>query len=165
MGESSNEEFLTMGDAARRLGLTKARISQLAASGSLAASMVGGRKMVSAASVLTYDTSRRSPGRRGRLETASIYTLMSAEYEVARVAYDPQFEYPFEVDPLRQLGLVDRISWFDERALTGFVDDAVELLAGSEHASADGRLSYIAEGIERRRREVTGALRVLSARL
>ena len=463
MGENNNEEFLTMGEAARRLGLTKARISQLSASGSLAASLVGGRKMVSAASVLAYDSSRRGPGRRGRLETSSIYTLMSAEYEVARVAYDPQFEYPFEVlevldaerapvgigfgagrerkrsfnswwehrsvpdtrpglsaklaqlglsasyelpvasyglslsdcywlrpeehadltwgelnyfdnefvgmgdgrltcasdswlqnvglaspdntsegelpkswvirggrrilikgcglddqrpfnevvatvlfsrllasgefvpyeleevgggpacscaeflngreefiqatyarawgnsvrartvydrfakaaglacddeelvrtwlskmivcdsllansdrhwrnfgfirnvdtlevrpaplfdtgnclwhsksaqevgegdyaftarpfevDPLRQLGLVDRISWFDERALIGFVDDAVELLAGSEHASADGRLSYIAEGIELRAREVTGALRVLSARL
>lgn len=39
-------EYLSMGDAARLLGVTKARISQLAASGTLACDIVGGRKMV-----------------------------------------------------------------------------------------------------------------------
>ena len=39
-------EYLSMGDAARLLGVTKARISQLAASGTLACGIVGGRKMV-----------------------------------------------------------------------------------------------------------------------
>ncbi len=96
MGDN-NEQFLTMGDAARQLGLTKARISQLAASGALSASMAGGRKMVSRDSVESYASSRRGPGRPARLASASLYTLMSAEYEVARVAYDPQFEYPFDV--------------------------------------------------------------------
>lgn len=38
-------EYLSMGDAARLLGVTKARISQLAASGTLACNTVGGRKM------------------------------------------------------------------------------------------------------------------------
>lgn len=42
----NTSEYLSMGDAARLLGVTKARISQLAASGTLACDIVGGRKMV-----------------------------------------------------------------------------------------------------------------------
>ncbi len=94
---NNQDDFLTMGEAARRLGLTKARISQLAASGALEATMLGGRKMVSAGSVVVYESTRRHAGRPSRMETASLYTLMSADYEVARVAYDPSYDYPFEV--------------------------------------------------------------------
>ena len=97
MTASDDNLYLSMGDAARQLGLTKARISQLAARGQLEAAMRGGRKMVSAASVAAYEAQPHAPGRPGRLATASLYTLMSAEYEVARVAYDPQYDYPFEV--------------------------------------------------------------------
>lgn len=47
-------EYLSMGDAARLLGVTKARISQLAASGTLACNTVGGRKMVEYNSAIAY---------------------------------------------------------------------------------------------------------------
>lgn len=43
-----------MGDAARLLGVTKARISQLAASGTLVCDIVGGRKMVEYNSATAY---------------------------------------------------------------------------------------------------------------
>ncbi len=91
--------MLTMGEAATRLGLTKARISQLAAQGALEARMVGGRKMVALDSVEAYGAVRRKPGARARmgLPAARRLTLMCAEYEVARLAYDPSFEYPLEL--------------------------------------------------------------------
>ena len=91
--------MLTMGAAAQDLGLTKAWISQLAANGSLVTRMVGGRKMVTADSVAGYETSRRTTGPSGRAfsPTAARLTLMCAEYEVARLLYDPTFEYPFEI--------------------------------------------------------------------
>ena len=47
-------EYLSMGDAARLLGVTKARISQLAASGTLVCDIVGGRKMVEYTSAVAY---------------------------------------------------------------------------------------------------------------
>lgn len=47
MQRMDTSEYLSMGDAARLLGVTKARISQLAASGTLVCDIVGGRKMVS----------------------------------------------------------------------------------------------------------------------
>ncbi len=89
-------DMLTMGEAAARLGLTKARVSQLAAQGVLEARMVGGRKMMTPASVEAYGAARRQPGTRGRAgsPTAKHLTLMCAEYEVARLVYDPSFEYP-----------------------------------------------------------------------
>lgn len=88
-----------MGEAATRLGLTKARISQLAAQGELEAVQVGGRKMVSAVSVSDYGRRRTKAGPAGRAlsPTALPLMLMCAEYEVARVVYDPSYEYPFEV--------------------------------------------------------------------
>ena len=90
---------LTMGDAAKALGLTKARISQLASQGVLEASMVGGRKMVSAESVTKYaDTSRgRGSGHKVFSSTAMQLVLMCAEYEVASVVYDSSSEHPLEV--------------------------------------------------------------------
>lgn len=46
MQQMSTSNYITMGDAARLLGVTKARISQLAASGTLAFDIVGWRKIV-----------------------------------------------------------------------------------------------------------------------
>ena len=90
---------LTMGDAAKTLGLTKARISQLASQGVLEVSMVGGRKMVSAESVTKYsDASRgRGSGRKVFSSTATQLVLMCAEYEVASIVYDSSSEHPLEV--------------------------------------------------------------------
>lgn len=48
-----------MGDAARLLGVTKARISQLAASGTLVCDIVGGRKMVEYDSAVAYQKVRK----------------------------------------------------------------------------------------------------------
>ncbi len=91
--------MLTMGDAAKALGLTKARISQLASQGTLEASMVGGRKMVSAESVAKYGEASRRKGsaRNAASSTAKQLVLMCAEYEVASVVYDPSLEQPLEV--------------------------------------------------------------------
>lgn len=50
-------EYLSMGDAARLLGVTKPRISQLASSGTLACDIVGGRKMVEYNSAVAYKRS------------------------------------------------------------------------------------------------------------
>ena len=47
MQQMNTSNYITMGDAARLLGVTKARISQLAASGTLACDIVGGRKWLS----------------------------------------------------------------------------------------------------------------------
>lgn len=92
-------DMLTMGEAARLLGLTKPRISQLASQGVLDASMVGGRKMVSADSVHRYaDTDRRKgPMARNASPRAARLTLMCAEYEIAWLSYDTSYEYPLEV--------------------------------------------------------------------
>ena len=54
-------EYLSMGDAARLLGVTKARISQLAASGTLVCDIVGGRKMVEYNSAIAYQNEDAVP--------------------------------------------------------------------------------------------------------
>lgn len=87
------DNVLTMGEAARALGVTKARISQLAASGKLEATMVGGRKMVTEDSVNRYGL-----GPRGSVSQKVRCTLMAADYEVAVLAYDGASETPFSID-------------------------------------------------------------------
>ncbi len=85
--------LLTMGEAARLLGVTKARVSQLVSAGKLQVAMVGGRKMIPAASVDCHRRdSRSSAAKKAR------YTLMAADYEVAVVLYDGASETPFSVD-------------------------------------------------------------------
>lgn len=74
-------EYLSMGDAARLLGVTKARISQLAASGTLACDIVGGQKMVEYNSAVAYQKVRKR-GRRPAADVGRKFTLMSADYEV-----------------------------------------------------------------------------------
>ena len=104
-------EFMTMGEASKVLGLTKARISQLASSGSLKAAMVDGRKQVSRDSVQAYLAQKHAAGRVPNAKRGLQMTLMSADYEVARVSYEFDREFPFAVgeilDPARMpLGTV-----------------------------------------------------------
>lgn len=89
-------EYLSMGDAARLLGVTKARISQLAASGTLVCDIVGGRKMVEYNSATAYQKVRKR-GRRPAADVGRKFTLMSADHEVAHVSFDPTREFPFEI--------------------------------------------------------------------
>ncbi len=103
--------YLTMGEASKVLGLTKARISQLVSAGALEAAMVDGRKKLLAESVEVYASQRHSPGRSPLASRGLKMTLMSANYEVARLSYEPDREYPFAVkeimDPARMpLGTV-----------------------------------------------------------
>lgn len=91
MVDSTN--LLTMGETAKLLGVTKARVSQLTAAGRLEVAMVGGRKMVVAASVDRYVRDSQAPATK-----KARYTLMAADYEVATVAYDGASETPFSVD-------------------------------------------------------------------
>ncbi len=91
------EDFMTMGEAAKALDLTKARISQLASSGVLVAEMIGGRKQVSRKSAQAYLAQRQSAGRAPAARQGIRMTLMSANYEVARVSYEFDREYPFAV--------------------------------------------------------------------
>lgn len=98
-------DFMTMGEAAKALGLTKARISQLAGSGVLVSEMLNGRKQVSRESVQAYLCQRQAPGRVSAAQQGAKMTLMSASYEVARISYEFDREYPFAVaevlDPSR----------------------------------------------------------------
>lgn len=89
-------EYLTMGDAARLLGVTKARISQLSASGTLVCDIVGGRKMVEYNSAIAYQKVRKR-GRRPAADVGRKFTLMSADHEVAHVSFDTMREFPFEI--------------------------------------------------------------------
>lgn len=104
MRHMDTSEYLSMGDVARLLGVTKARISQLAASGTLACNMVGGRKMVEYNSAIAYQKVRKR-GRRPAADVGRKFTLMSADYEVAHVSFDPTREFSFEIaevlDPQR----------------------------------------------------------------
>ena len=77
MVDSTN--LLTMGETAKLLGVTTARVSQLTAAGRLEVAMVGGRKMVVAASVDRYVRDSQAPATK-----KARYTLMAADYEVAR---------------------------------------------------------------------------------
>lgn len=105
------EKYLTLGQAARELGVTKARVSQLGSAGTLKTAMVEGRKQVLADSVCAYAQQRPSCGRVAYARSGKALTLMSADHEVARLTYDFSRERPFSVvevlDPVRMpLGTV-----------------------------------------------------------
>lgn len=120
-----------MGEASKALGLTKARISQLVSAGSLEAAMIGGRKQVLAASVARYAKQRRTSGRSPLASQGLKLTLMSANYEVARMSYEPNRECPFVVkevlDPARmplgtatsggQIKKREFNDWWDHRSI------------------------------------------------
>lgn len=55
---------------------------------------------------------------------------------------------PFRSEPNDQLRLVDDFSWLDSDALTGFAEDAVDLL--EKNPAMQGRLDFIYEGIQSR---------------
>lgn len=105
------EKYLTLGQAARELGVTKARVSQLGSAGTLKTTMVEGRKQILADSVRAYAQQRPSCGRVAYARSGKALTLMSADHEVARLTYDFSRERPFSVvevlDPARMpLGTV-----------------------------------------------------------
>lgn len=84
-----NDTFIPMGDAARVLGVTKPRISQLLSSGELTGLLVGGRRMIDRylagkAAAVEFDASRT-------------FVLMSAAHEVAAVRHDPRKDNPLVV--------------------------------------------------------------------
>lgn len=85
-------DTLTMGDAARILGLTKARVSQLASAGRLEAVVVDGRKMIRASSIESYKTISCAASAQKKC-----FVLMAANYEVAVVRYDTSSDSPFAV--------------------------------------------------------------------
>lgn len=105
------DRYITMGEASKALGLTKARISQLASTGALDATMIDGRKRIAEASVKRYASLKRAAGRVSPTSRGAKMTLMSANYEVARLSYESDREFPFAVrevlDPTRMpLGTV-----------------------------------------------------------
>ncbi len=105
------DRYLTMGEAAKTLGLTKARISQLASAGALDATMIDGRKQIMVESAERYASRKRTAGRVASSSRGTKMTLMSANYEVARLSYESDRELPFAVkeilDPARMpLGTV-----------------------------------------------------------
>ena len=90
-----DSKYITLGDAARALGLTKPRISQLISQGRLSGALVDGRKQVLASSVENYRSGRSSaPSTRQR------FTLMSADYEVARLTFDKERKLPMSVEEI-----------------------------------------------------------------
>lgn len=91
------EKYLTLGQAARELGVTKARVSQLGGAGTIETAMVEGRRQVLAASVRAYAQQRHSRGRVSHARSGKALTLMSADYEVARLTYDLTRERPLSV--------------------------------------------------------------------
>lgn len=97
-----NRPAISMGDAARALGLTKARISQLIAAGELEGVLKDGRHMVYADSIERHQIERKAISRAKKPDE---YTLMSADYEVARVTYSAARRYPLSasevLDPAR----------------------------------------------------------------
>lgn len=73
---------------------------------------------------------------------------------------------PFDPNPAHQLALANDLSWFDpaafdHAALSGFVDEAVEILSNSKHAIANGRLGYIARGLQKRVDAVSAVVETL----
>lgn len=73
---------------------------------------------------------------------------------------------PFDPNPAHQLALANDLSWYDPAAfdhatLSGFVDEAVEILSNSKHATANGRLGYIARGLQKRVDAVSAVVETL----
>lgn len=87
-------DYVSLGEAARALGVTKPRVSQLLGSGLLDGSLVGGRRMVARASLEAY---REGKSRRPHTHSTESFVLMSADYEIAHIDYDAQREFPFSV--------------------------------------------------------------------
>lgn len=87
----AERDYISMGDAARKLRLTKARISQLISTGELEGLLKGGRRMVYVDSLERYQRGRKAVSHARNVDE---YVLMSADYEVARIVYDSGKERP-----------------------------------------------------------------------
>lgn len=94
--------FVSMAEAARELKVTKARISQLLSAGLLKGTLVEGRRMIDVSSIEAY---RRGSSGASSLLRKKQFTLMSAQYEIARIDYDDRRNNPLSVleivDPAR----------------------------------------------------------------
>ena len=86
--------YLSLGEAARALKVTKPRVSQLIAEGSLRGMLIGGRRVVEHGSLERYAEGAHE---RGQNPTPERFTLMSADYEVAQVSYTAGREAPLAV--------------------------------------------------------------------
>ena len=82
-----NDAYIPMGDAARALGVTKPRISQLLSSGELTGSLVGGRRMIDGESIERYLAGKAAAV---EFDASRTFVLMSADHEVAVVRHDPR---------------------------------------------------------------------------
>ena len=93
------DDLLTIAQAAQLIGVSQSRVSQLISAGALNAGHVAGRRMLSRASVEAYAASNRRPGKTPKevRDTCQGYTLMCAEYQVARILYDGTCDYPLTV--------------------------------------------------------------------
>lgn len=95
-------EFISMGEAARALKVSKPRISQLLAAGKLDGMLQNGRRMIACASIERY---RQHAHGGSSASSAQRFTLMSANHEIAQVAFESTREHPLSVleiiDPAR----------------------------------------------------------------
>ena len=71
---------------------------------------------------------------------------------------------PFATKPEQQLAYAEHLEWFDSNRLEGFVEQAMEILAQSAHASEPERRRFIEEGLRKRVAETSAALGVLRYR-
>lgn len=89
-----NDTFIPMGDAARVLGVTKPRISQLLSSGELTGLLVGGRRMIDGDSIERYLAGKAAAA---EFDASRTFVLMSVDHEVAVVRHDPRKDNPLVV--------------------------------------------------------------------
>ena len=99
---AQSHRYIPMSEAARMLHVSKARISQLLGTGALSGELVEGRRMVDVASLERYRTEKETVAEERRVQS---FTLMSADYEIARVTYSRRREHALSVckilDPAR----------------------------------------------------------------
>ncbi len=69
---------------------------------------------------------------------------------------------PFGPEPERQLALVESAEWFSAEALEGFVHEACNILAESEHARP--RIDYLAQGLKQHVEDISKLMKVVSFR-
>lgn len=87
------DEKLTQAQAAKLMGVSRSRVSQLLSAGMLKGGLEGGRRFVYKASVEAIIASRKGRGRPKR-EPHARFMLMNASYEVMTIAYHPQSDLP-----------------------------------------------------------------------
>lgn len=71
---------------------------------------------------------------------------------------------PFGPNPVRQLGFIDTVDWFDGDKLDGFVEEAMEVLKSSASVCEGDRERCIETGLTERVTEVKAMVKLLQAR-